>query len=41
LDKLEAKLKDIKGELKLIEKITNKDLWINDLKELEQVLNKK
>jgi len=41
LEKNKISKKDIKGELKLIEKITNKDLWINDLKELEQVLNKK
>ena len=40
LNKLEEKIKDYKKEYKNIENKTDKELWINDLYELKQFLNK-
>lgn len=38
LDKLEIKLKGIKLEYKLIQSKTNKELWLNDLHELKNII---
>jgi len=40
LDKLDSKLIDIKSQIKKLEKITNKDLWLKDLNELILLINK-
>ena len=40
LDKLEEKLKDIKSQIKKLEQLTNKDLWLKDLNELSVLLDK-
>lgn len=40
LDKLDSKLKETKYQIKKLEQLTNKDLWLNDLNDLRLVLNK-
>jgi len=39
LEKLDLKLKGIKSEYKLIKEKTNKEMWLNDLKELKILIN--
>jgi len=39
LEKLDLKLKGIKSEYKLIKEQTNKEMWLNDLKELKILIN--
>lgn len=41
LEKIEEKLKNYKAEYNKIKNLTNKDLWLDDLNELKNVLNKK
>jgi DNA topoisomerase-2 len=40
LDKLDSKLKDIKNQVKKLNQLTNKDLWLDDLKDLLMIINK-